>query len=143
VFSLRLRSTYCVFPLRFPTVQFKDATLPEVISSLRRQMAQGCYDLVGKRPLEWNVLLDEARLTPEQLAARISIDETDITAEELLYALCKGLGVGYRVDAYAVLISSRANVGLPKPPSSRVARVPDGLPRKQLIFIGRPVGNER
>jgi hypothetical protein len=131
--SLQEYSVYCVQKTVFPTVEFEDATLETFIEAFRLYTSR----LDCERRTNVNVILDTHRLTAAQLSARISIREKDITMEEVLYAVCKGLGIGYRVDAHAVVISSREHAGLPKPPSKRVASVPDGRVTAYVVIVGR------
>ncbi|RBP45114.1 hypothetical protein DES53_103111 [Roseimicrobium gellanilyticum] len=117
----------------FPTVQFEDITFEALIDNFWQFTSKiDC----GRR-VNLSFVLDRSRLTEAQLQSRITIREKDMTLEELLYAVCKRLGVGYRMDEHAIFISSRDYVGLPEPPSKRVAAVPDGRVTAYVIIVGR------
>lgn len=126
-------STACVWPIVIPTVDFDDCTLEVLVESFR-VYAGTRHDRDEERI---NIVLDTRRLSAAQLGARITLHERNMTAEEVLYAVCKGLGIGYRVDAHAVVISSRSHVGLPDPPSKRVENVPDGRITGYVVIVGR------
>lgn len=112
----------------FPTVQFEENTLKKLVDEFDFYTSKiDC----GRR-VKVNVVLDTSRLAAAQLSALISVHEKDITLEEMLCAICKGLGIGYRMDAHAIFISSRVYVGLPNPPSKRVAMVRDGV-----VIVGK------
>lgn len=134
VTSLRADSYSCirVVHLTFPKFECTDLTLQEFIEYLRSKIAK--CDTFSRPPIKPNVVLDEASLTRDQLSARISINDTDVRADELIHVVCKALGLGYRSDAYALVISSRARLGLPDPPTPRASVGPDGTRQRYLIF---------
>ncbi len=121
----------CVWPVRFPSVHLKDVTLEQAIQCLRES------ESTHQGPM--NLIIDTSHISPALLARKLSFDEDNITAEELIFAICKRFGVGYKMEPYAILISGRERVHLPDPPTRRVEGLPDGAPPKRyVVFVVSP-----
>jgi len=62
-----------------------------------------------------NISLIKDDLAPIQIDSRFSLQAKDVLYSDLLYAISKRLGLGYRIERHAIVIASGNKIGLPPP----------------------------
>lgn len=124
------RIAYDVWPITLPLVDLDNVSLAQAVSAIKREVShlQG-----GKGVL--NVVVHSERLSSGEPERRFSFRAANVTIKEAVYAICKATGAGYRIEPFAIVISARSHVGLPRAPSERVAKIPDGAPPRRFLFF--------
>ena len=68
-----------------------------------------------------NIVLIPQGLAPVQINSRITVRVKGVTYTNLFHAICKRLGLGYRIDPYAVVFGSGNKIALPVPKTAEAA----------------------
>jgi len=82
-----------------------------------------------------NVVIKWSQLTDVQKSAKIYMDGTGHGAGEIIHVLAMTLGLGYKVEEYAVVIGSRANFPLPKIKSTKLGPMLETIRTDPKILI--------
>lgn len=117
-------------PIMLPSVEFHDVTLTDAIAKLQKEVSEHTN---GRDNVNYVIHTD--RLTSGETRRRISFRADEVTVAEVVYAICRASGAGYRIEPHAIVISSRSHVGLPLSPSKRAAAVPDGAAPKRFFLF--------
>lgn len=82
-----------------------------------------------------NVVMKWSQLTDVQKNAKIYMDGTGYKPGEIIHVLAMTLGLGYKVEEYAVVIGSRANFSLPKIKSTKLGPMLESIRTEPKILI--------
>lgn len=77
-----------------------------------------------------NIVIDAASLADAQLTAQITLSVKDVRVSDLVWAICKRLGLGIRVDSNALYITSGGKTRLSPPPSPAAAKLVETIELK-------------
>jgi hypothetical protein len=116
------------------TVDIENATLEEALKAISKASAK------ESRLGRMNFVIDARNIPESALNTRFSMSTPRVPAEHIVWAICRRLGIGYRVDPYAVFISSRQRAPLRPPPTRALAKIKDGgrLEGYLVLFVSQP-----
>ncbi|GEP44482.1 hypothetical protein [Brevifollis gellanilyticus] len=108
----------CVRPFDPMTrrVEFHEVTLEEALQGIRELSRKD--DVYGGVGL--NIVLESATLSPVQRQVRFSLVADDVRYKDLVYALCHRLGLGCRMDPFAVVFGPGGKIAKPTARKSAV-----------------------
>lgn len=119
--------------IRLPKVDLENVTLDEAIDYLRAESRRLSLFETGI-----NFVINTRRMPALARELRFSIEAVDVKFEHVVWAICRRLGIGYRIDRSAVYLSSRKHLGLPTAPTIELRGVKDGAPRGEYyVFLVR------
>ncbi len=101
----------CVRPFDPTTrhVELHEVTLEEALQFLRERSRKD--DLYGEG---LNIVLESSRLSPVQRRVRFSLVADEVEYRDLVYALCHRLGLGCRMDPYAIVFGPGGKIAKPR-----------------------------
>lgn len=125
-------------PLKIGQLNLQEVTLEQALDQIRAVSKKDDHDGIGL-----NIVLDTQGLAPVQTHSRITVRVTGVAYTNVFYAICKRLGLGYRIDPYAVVFGSGSKIALPTPRTAEAAAEASTLSRSIKLDLDFSADTEK
>ena len=111
VVAIPVRATSKVYPPVIKNLDLHDVSLDEAVEQIRG------FSKADDKPYGYglNIVIYKKDMIDLQKTARFSLVAENAKYIDVIYAICKRLGLGYRLEPYAIVIGPGHLIKLPKP----------------------------